>query len=541
VTLVRRTSEAVIASGHPGRAMALVRDHLDQAPDGLDARDRARLLLAWAAAAVVNESREDPTVATAEALELIGDEPGRLRTRALSLHARCLADESRDEEAAKHAGEALAMAQRFGMHQAAAEAATTLAALDGRLGHFDSAVHALTEVVASARAANDTEAEMRGRFHLAMMDLENGRLAEAEELFRQAAEAASASGRPWAPYGFDARYQQATVAMLRGRWDETLAIANPAGESPPADAEALLLTIGMMVGAGRGDQGALRHYEPLKATWPREALVAVNTGAAAIDLLGDRGDLASVWQVHDEVVASAGAIWNPEFQARVRLSALVLGQLASAVRSLPASARGEQLRRADELLAVVESIHRTASSGPRTFGPEGRAWVARTHAEHLRLRWLSGVEVPSMEELAAAWKESVTGFDVFGHRHEAARSRARAAAVQAAGGNVAEAARLAAEARAVAAELGARPLLDELAGLGGVRAASARSEADLTPREREILALVADGRSNGEIAKQLFISTKTVSVHVSNILAKLGAAGRTEAAAIGRRRGLLGD
>ena len=63
--------------------------------------------------------------------------------------------------------------------------------------------------------------------------------------------------------------------------------------------------------------------------------------------------------------------------------------------------------------------------------------------------------------------------------------------------------------------------------------------ATLTPREAEILALVAEGRSNGEIGKQLFISTKTVSVHVSNILAKLEAASRTEAAAVARRRGLL--
>ena len=66
-----------------------------------------------------------------------------------------------------------------------------------------------------------------------------------------------------------------------------------------------------------------------------------------------------------------------------------------------------------------------------------------------------------------------------------------------------------------------------------------RGSEDLTPREREILVLVAQGRTNGEIGKQLFISTKTVSVHVSNILAKLRAAGRTEAAAIARRRGLL--
>ena len=94
----------------------------------------------------------------------------------------------------------------------------------------------------------------------------------------------------------------------------------------------------------------------------------------------------------------------------------------------------------------------------------------------------------------------------------------------------------------MAEELEARPLLDELAALGTrARPAPARADTDLTPRETEILALVAEGRSNGDIGKHLFISTKTVSVHVSNILAKLGASGRTEAAAIARRRGLLAD
>ena len=548
VTLVRRTSEAVVASGHPGRAMALVRDHLDQAPPALDPRDRARLLLAWAAAAVVNESRKDPTVATAEALRLIGEEPGRLRTRALSLHARCLADEGRDEEAAKFAGEALAMAQRFELHQTAAEAATTIAALDGRLGHLDSAVRALEGVVAAAREAGNTEAEMRGRFHLALIELEEGRLAAAQELFREAAAAATASGRPWAPYGFDARYQQAMTAYLRGRWDEALDIANPAGEAPPADAEALLVTFRMMVGAGRGDESVLRHYEPLKASWPREALVAVSAGAAAIELLGAQGDLTGVWRVHDEVVASAEATWNPEFQARARLSALVLGQLADAAgprgvdRTAPAGQRAETMRRAGELLDVVDRIHRAVNARPRGFGPEGRAWVTRAHAEHLRLRWLGGSDSPPDEELLAAWRGTVEAFDEFGHRHEAARSRARLASVLVAAGRAAEATPLVAEARAVAEELGAAPLLAELDALGTrERSVPSRVETDLTPRESEILALVADGRSNGEIGKHLFISTKTVSVHVSNILAKLGASGRTEAAAIARRRGLLPD
>ena len=85
-----------------------------------------------------------------------------------------------------------------------------------------------------------------------------------------------------------------------------------------------------------------------------------------------------------------------------------------------------------------------------------------------------------------------------------------------------------------------RALLAELTAQGSSPApATGSAAATLTPREREILAHVAEGRSNGEIGKQLFISTKTVSVHVSNILAKLDAASRTEAAAVARRRGLI--
>ena len=62
----------------------------------------------------------------------------------------------------------------------------------------------------------------------------------------------------------------------------------------------------------------------------------------------------------------------------------------------------------------------------------------------------------------------------------------------------------------------------------------------LTAREREVLALLAAGRSNPEIGQALFISTKTASVHVSNILAKLGVSGRMEAAAVAHRLGVYG-
>jgi len=63
----------------------------------------------------------------------------------------------------------------------------------------------------------------------------------------------------------------------------------------------------------------------------------------------------------------------------------------------------------------------------------------------------------------------------------------------------------------------------------------------LTVREREVLLPVAEGRSNGEIGRQLFISGKIVSVHVANVLAKLQAASRTESVPVARRRGLLED
>jgi DNA-binding NarL/FixJ family response regulator len=96
--------------------------------------------------------------------------------------------------------------------------------------------------------------------------------------------------------------------------------------------------------------------------------------------------------------------------------------------------------------------------------------------------------------------------------------------------------------------LGARPLAAAVARrlreLGiravarGPRPATRANPANLTARELEVLALLVEGRSNRQIAEQLFISTKTASVHVTNLLAKLGAHSRLEAAAMARRLGL---
>src|SRR5215211_5690324 len=99
----------------------------------------------------------------------------------------------------------------------------------------------------------------------------------------------------------------------------------------------------------------------------------------------------------------------------------------------------------------------------------------------------------------------------------------------------------------LAARLGAGLLTSRLTALAQRAGLSTESPstdgnplAGLTAREVEVLQLVAEGKSNGEIGAALFISTKTASVHVSNILAKLGVSTRGEAAAIAHRRGLVG-
>lgn len=154
----------------------------------------------------------------------------------------------------------------------------------------------------------------------------------------------------------------------------------------------------------------------------------------------------------------------------------------------------------------------------------------------------------------------MAGWDAAGYPYPAAMARWRAAeALLVKRGDRGLAGDLLRQGHAAATAIGAEPLrreLDRLARLGRVElsrdaatappadptsepAAPPGADLGLTARELEVLALVAQGRSNRQVAETLFISAKTASVHVSNILAKLGVASRVEAAAVAHRLGLV--
>ena len=152
----------------------------------------------------------------------------------------------------------------------------------------------------------------------------------------------------------------------------------------------------------------------------------------------------------------------------------------------------------------------------------------------------------------AAWAQAAQGWERVHQPYQLAYARWREAGAHLRVADKRAATAALREAFAVASALGAMPLvadIEALARRARVRLAVTGGDATdddgggagagLSPRELEVLALVAAGHTNREIAAQLYISDKTASVHVSHILAKLGVSNRGQAAAAAHRLGLV--
>jgi DNA-binding CsgD family transcriptional regulator len=171
---------------------------------------------------------------------------------------------------------------------------------------------------------------------------------------------------------------------------------------------------------------------------------------------------------------------------------------------------------------------------------EGPRYAALAEAELTRIE-----HAPDPE----AWLTAATGFDEISLPFPAAYARLQAAEALVAGGDRTAAAEPLTAAITAAVEMEAKPLEDAaraLARRARVRIEDGGPEPEpepaaplgLTPREHEVLLLLAEGLTNREIGERLFMSEKTASVHVSRILAKLEVGGRVEAAAVAHRLGL---
>lgn len=547
--LTLRAGEALLDSGHASRSVALLEAALS-GPDGpTDPDCRARLLLGLARARLLGEVEGGtPLQNTTEALELIGPAPRALRANALALHARAYLNQSRFDDAVRVAQGALDLADELTLPGTAVDAATTLARLQEFLGDPEASVEALTEVVARARERGEPAALIRGLHGLGGALMETGDLTAARTAYSDAADLAGRTGRVWAPYGFDARLLAGITGYMLGDWVGAERIADTSGQHAPPAPRALLDSLRLIVAAGRGDPAAVGMVERSRGTWTEDGWNAILAGGAALDAYGDSGRLSRAEQTYEEVVSAVSTLWSvPWFFGQVRLAGVLLGQMGQNIASVPQADRADLVHRAVVISEASRETLEVREKVNRPMGPEGQAWRLRLAAELERLRWLTGIDAPGEAELRGAWEQSVTAFEALGHVFETARSQARLAAVLRAQGEATAAKELTGLAHETATRLGALPLLAEIAQVdpAGVPSSQADPEGsrggapDLTPREREVLVLVAQGRTNGQIGKHLFISTKTVSVHVSNILAKLGATGRTEAAALARDRGLL--
>jgi len=264
-----------------------------------------------------------------------------------------------------------------------------------------------------------------------------------------------------------------------------------------------------------------------------------------------------LWEGNDQAASAAvaeGLRWRAALAPDRTLSQYTSPWYALTLRLAADQAERAAARRAADDLAeirrraapVAAELDRLVSLDvPQARHPGVLCNLLLAQAERSRLEGASDPE--RWHVAAAAWEQLERPF-------EAAYARFRQAEALLVGGTPhqqAETVLRAAHQTAVA--LGAAPLRREIELLAqrgrlrledrvdpavGPKAPSPAASLGLTRREAEVLVLLAEGRTNRQIGQALFITPKTASVHVSRILAKLGVAGRGEAAAIAHRLGL---
>ncbi len=531
VDLAYRASRAATDAGEYDRALALIVAAIDESDPGADPNRHAELL--HVQARLLSElGRPEAVDVLSRGLELLpADQPSQVRADLLLMLASRRMMDADLEQALAAAAEAETTAGAIGDTATLSRVAKTVGTCRVVMGEVDEGFRAFDR---SRRLAGSSHRLLLS-YHINASDSLNllGRYADAVEVARQGIATAAESGLG-RHLGAMVHGNAAEPLFNLGHWTEADELITRALDlDPPARHLWHLLSLHAALRVWRGQVESAR-----------EALTVVSRQVARrqpglqyslpIARIGAEIDLAlgdhhSAWQT------LRAALDGP-----VRLPAYDLPVIGVAAAALGAVARHSGPDGAPSTLetdiAFLESLLRSSGTWPTA-----PVWHALVTAELAGgdgrdpVAWRAALDVMA-SPLAPAHLRPYAGYQLgrvlveTGDR-DAATPVLRVAAEQ-------------------AAALGAGLIgswIEDLARRSRlpVHGAHAATETDdhfgLTARELEVLRLVAAGRTNRQIGESLFISAKTASVHVSNILTKLRVSGRGEAAAVAHRAGLFPD
>lgn len=536
--LLEEAARAASWAGHPERAA----QHVAAALDRVAGAERARLLerlgrYRWEA--------EDPRAAveaTSEALALLEDEPlSALRARLLAALAswRLLLGEA--QQASPLAEQAVAMAQQVGAEAEYARGLAVLGIVQAERGELEAGLAALRTSFSLAYRAGSIEGVVRAATNHVHLLYTAGRCAEALEVAHSGRRAAQALAAP-PPLTRALDNNTLMVLTATGRWAEADRLLTELVGETPASGTGYLQLMQLELAVGRGEPERARELATALKKPPEDPHIHGQMHACLAEQALNDGDLVTAGK---EVLAGLAALKGATLPGEeIRLLAGG-ARTAADLACLPDAARPGHIAAGWETVAVgfaararaITEEHGSEQPEVAAFGVMAAAESAREHGIDDRAMW---------REVADAWQTIDQPY-----REAYARLREAASAIRA--GRRERAGRALAACESLAGQLGSAPLLAlagefarqaRLTDLTGQAQSSARPAAasarfDLTGRESDVLALLVRGDSNRQIARALFISERTVAVHISHIFDKLGVRNRTEAASIGVHLGLI--
>jgi len=573
IRVLEEAVEAAHDAGEYERGIALATSALREL-DGTAEPVRVARLMCTRGRFRMRMGRADFVDDMERALEFVpGDVAPDTRISILLAVARCSPEVSKDRA---YVEEALALARRTGDQVNEVAALLSMAMFGSDPGQEAAPGSHPLDLIAEARAMGERLGAEDVLLKAAVNESHLLEGAGQHELAAEAARRAVASAdaqRLGRLHGGVLTINQAEPLTALGRWDEVLALASRAMELYMHQGTMHRASLHIIMGnimLARGDlAGAVRnasaarealrgarfedqHQLPLARLETLIALASDGPAAAVTTTLeaADRYDLTGSSPRYAWPVVSAGA-----------------DAVLAAARQA-ATVQDEGLR--DQAAGLAERL-RTAAEKLESFGPVQHAWrltweAADAHAMQVLAAFADGALRPSGPGLAghdltglrAGWDEAAAAWEAVSEPYPQAQALLHAAEVSLVAGDREEAAQRLQRAASLTSGLAAPPLDERIAGLtrrarirlastsspspvtaGGSPSGEAAGELGLTGREFEVLRLVVAGRSNRDIAAELFISPKTASVHVSNILGKLGVATRGEAAAKAHTLGLF--